>query len=315
MHTPQILVLLSAYNGARYLSEQLHSIWAQRGVEVYVAVRDDGSTDNTADIVAQHAEAHPGRVCLLRGENMGFARSFWQLMLWAGTHLPQCSYVALADQDDVWLEGKLARACACIRSMDEGAGRLYCSDLIVTDAALQPLHRMHGQRALRPTVENALMESHATGCTMVMDRKLLALATKHTPPVLCAHDLWLYHVAVLMGSFLYDTEAHILYRQHGSNEIGAKATFGEKVRRKYRSLTTLFSQHYREEEARALLACYAHMLPTDALRALRVVECYRRNWKVRLRWLMACGAVERKLSMTRPQDDFFLKLRVLLGCV
>lgn len=65
---PKILVLLSSYNGEKYLQEQIDSILNQKDVNVFVLVRDDGSTDNTLDLLRQLVTCNPLRLKLVEGK-------------------------------------------------------------------------------------------------------------------------------------------------------------------------------------------------------------------------------------------------------
>ena len=100
----KVLVLMSTYNGQMYLKEQLVSIYAQKGVDCTLLVRDDGSSDCTKQILAE--EEKNGNLRWYEGRNVGPARSFWDLLL----NAPKCEWYAFSDQDDVWHEDKLKAA-------------------------------------------------------------------------------------------------------------------------------------------------------------------------------------------------------------
>ena len=99
-----VIVVISAYNGAKHIERQLDSIFEQVGVDVQVLVRDDCSKDNTVEVVQEYAQNHPqNKIEIIKGENVGFAKSFW-------LGLSMCrdaDYYAFADQDDVWKEEKI----------------------------------------------------------------------------------------------------------------------------------------------------------------------------------------------------------------
>src|SRR5215469_2768853 len=116
-----IQVLLSAYNGERYLEPQLDSVLAQDVAGLSVLVRDDGSTDSTPMLLERYAAQHSS-IRLLRGENFGFARSFMHLLERSSA---TARYVAFCDQDDVWQPGKLSRAIAVLRTHPEEIPTLY----------------------------------------------------------------------------------------------------------------------------------------------------------------------------------------------
>ena len=102
-----VAVLLSAYNGDKFIKEQIESILNQNGVNVKLTIRNDGGDpeEKTRRIIREYV-AKDERVSLLEGENLGCAKSFWQLLREA----PEADYYAFADQDDVWLPDKLKAA-------------------------------------------------------------------------------------------------------------------------------------------------------------------------------------------------------------
>ena len=108
--TPQIMVLLAAHNGTRWIAAQIDSILAQQAVAVQVVLSIDRSTDGTEAWAAQLAQ-QDARVTVLPGGQVfgGAAPNFFRLL--RDVDMAGCDYVALADQDDLWHPDKLARAC------------------------------------------------------------------------------------------------------------------------------------------------------------------------------------------------------------
>ena len=106
-----VAILLSTYNGERYLQEQLASFSAQAHTDWLIYWRDDGSTDGTATLMEAFSAAIPGR-CILAplGSRMGATASF--LMLLRMAVRGPVTYFAFSDQDDVWLPDKLAHGVA-----------------------------------------------------------------------------------------------------------------------------------------------------------------------------------------------------------
>ena len=121
----KVLVLMSTYNGERFLEEQLATIFAQEGVSVSVLVRDDGSTDGTCRMLETWKRTH----CLdyICGDNVGAARSFFLLLQQA----PASTYYAFADQDDVWLDDKLYSAIQQIEKYDDVPALYFCQTQLV----------------------------------------------------------------------------------------------------------------------------------------------------------------------------------------
>lgn len=104
MNTKSVQVVMSTYNGEKYLKEQIDSILSQEGVDVRLYIRDDGSSDRTTDILASYQEHK--NVKIEKGNNLGFAKSF----LTALDECDEADYYAFSDQDDVWEKDKLSTA-------------------------------------------------------------------------------------------------------------------------------------------------------------------------------------------------------------
>ena len=141
---PKVLVLMATYNGERYLREQVDSILSQKDVDVTLLITDDCSTDGSYEIAQKYAESDP-RVISKRNEaNVGVGMNFLNMLY--GAEPGQYDYVAFSDQDDVWLDDKLAVACRAIadeaakpdaKRVDPfGIPVLYCSDLLNVDIDL-----------------------------------------------------------------------------------------------------------------------------------------------------------------------------------
>ncbi|MBY5935557.1 glycosyltransferase [Tateyamaria omphalii] len=218
---PTLNILLCTRNGAAYLGRQLQSFVNQTHVDWRLWASDDGSTDDTRALLADFAAAHPDRVAPpVAGPGQGAAAHFlWQLAR------PEMAgqWVAFADQDDVWLPHKLARAAEWLRPAPPDA--LYASRSMHTDAAGTVLGP--SPRHPRPLgFGNALVQNVLGGNTLVLTpgatdrlRATLDAARRADVPF---HDWWVYLVATGTGMpILHDDEPGLLYRQHGGNLLGA----------------------------------------------------------------------------------------------
>ena len=114
MGLPFVSVLMSTYNGEKYIREQIESILNQKKVKVHLLIRDDGSQDSTIEIVKEYANKYPN-VSVYAGKNIGIGNSFMELL----RNAPEADYYAFADQDDVWLDGKLERAIELIKATEQ----------------------------------------------------------------------------------------------------------------------------------------------------------------------------------------------------
>lgn len=210
----KVVVLMSTWQGERFVEEQLRSILDQLPADGRVIVRDDGSTDAG---VARIEALGDARVTVVRGENLGFARSFFSLLDSAPA---DADVYMLSDQDDVWLPDKIARAVEHLAPLQDRPA-LYCSRLHLVDEDLRPLGLSPAWSG-SPSFRNALVENIAVGCTCAVNRSGLLLARQAGDPRLVYfHDWWLYLVIAAFGTVIADPEPTILYRQHAGNQVGA----------------------------------------------------------------------------------------------
>ena len=120
-----VAVLLSTYNGEKFLQEQIVSILSQSDVNISLFIRDDGSTDNTATIL--DGFSRDNRVKILKGPHLGIQSSYWTLLNQALSD-KSYDYFAYADQDDLWELDKIYRGVSVLVGF-KNSPALYCSGL------------------------------------------------------------------------------------------------------------------------------------------------------------------------------------------
>lgn len=256
-----VQVLLSAYYGEKYLPAQLDSILAQKGVRVSVLIRDDGSGGGTQRVLRRYAKKH-ANVSVYAGKNLGVAKSFFDLLAHAD---PACGYYAFADQDDVWMEGKLARAVSFLERIERkypGRPLLYAGNVVYASGSLQIQETVPSRCSRKPSFGNALTENICMGCTQVFNRRLLELAASRLPAGNILHDWWMYLTAAYFGSVLFDQEAYMLYRQHKGNQIGMQRSW--YARWKNRLLHFASLRHRLSGQAVLFRDAYAELLDSPA---------------------------------------------------
>ncbi len=229
--TETVTILMATRNGAAHLAEQLASLAAQSHGAWRLWIGDDGSTDATRAIVRAFASAHPARdIRLIEGPRIGAAANFLSLLCRAD--LP-AGPVALCDQDDVWLRGKLARALRRIEaSAQNGAAAIYAAESWRCDARLRNRHASRSPRRA-PGFANALVQNLCAGHTIVLNAAAVALVRRAgAPPGIAFHDWWLYQIVTGAGGrCLLDPAPVALYRQHAANAMGAAGSARSLVRR------------------------------------------------------------------------------------
>lgn len=216
---PKVCVLLSTYNGEKYLSEQIESILKQENVYVILCVRDDGSTDSTIEILEKYQKEYPDQIHIEISKNIGWQKSYFELM----KNAEEADYYAFSDQDDVWMPEKLIRAVEFLKS-EENPVCLYAGNVWVTDEKLTVSRSFSplGIDMLDRPIEQIMIQSGlAGGLTFVFTKKALELIKKLYPGGICGHDSWAFRTCLYLGKVVYDDKPMVYYRQHGKNAIGS----------------------------------------------------------------------------------------------
>lgn len=219
----KILVLMATYNGEKYLSEQLDSIFWQEGVEVSVLVRDDGSSDRTTEILDQYQEKN--KLSWYKGKHLNVQKGYFELMKKSAD--TNFNFFAFCDQDDVWDVDKLQIAVKEIENFTTPA-LYYCGQRLV-DENLHFIedHRLNDKR----TLKTRFVLSDFAGCTGVFNRALLYEIVGFKPEYMLMHDTWLLRVCLCLGgNVVVDCEPHMNYRQHSTNTLGLGHSFGETIK-------------------------------------------------------------------------------------
>jgi rhamnosyltransferase len=223
-NTPNIAVLLAAYNGEQYITEQLDSILNQEGVKLSVFVSVDKCTDSTLTIVNNYLSEYPEKITILSyGEKYGSAgQNFVRLL--CDVRFEHYDYVSFADQDDIWAPKKLERAVAEMNKYEVDG---YSSNV----TAFWKSGKTKLVEKNFPQVSfDYLFESPGPGCTFVLTCCLAKAIQVHLLSKydelkeLWVHDWYCYSFA-RFNDFKWhiDSEPMMAYRQHSFNEVGANS--------------------------------------------------------------------------------------------
>lgn len=304
---PKVNILLSTYNGERFIVELLDSLFKQSYSNITLYIRDDGSTDNTVSLIESFL-VHNKSVTFTTGNNIGVISSFLKLLATSGE--PGDLY-AFCDQDDVWKPEKIARAVDQIMNSHEPDRVLYCSRLEYVDEQLKHLGFSFLPRFVG--FNNAVVENIASGCTMIFGETIRDLILKGTSDNMIMHDWWAYLVASVFGNVIYDDVPSIQYRQHGSTftawepghiKLWARAReFMIRLRRReHKGLDSL-------NQAVRFLNTYPDM-PVEAKKIVNTLIELRKEgtfWK-RFRYVMHPDVLR-----TEPLENQALKVMILFG--
>lgn len=217
MNKKKIVVLLSTYNGEKYLKEQIDSILNQKSFhQIDLMVRDDGSSDGTKTILKFYEEKYPERVKVNFEKNIGYIHSFFELIREAEGY----DYYALSDQDDIWLEDKIETAIKACEGEGYEGPLLYGSSSFLVNDKLEIMGET--QKNLKGiTWDNLLIQNFFPGHTQVFNHALCEILKADVDcSKIYVHDFWITYMAFLHGKVIFDNESHTYYRQHGTNTVG-----------------------------------------------------------------------------------------------
>lgn len=233
----KIDILLSTYNGEKYLVEQIQSIVNQTFSDWRLLIRDDGSTDGTLKIIANFCQQYPEKIVLLSDNlgNLGVIRSFEKLL-----QASEAPYIMFCDQDDYWLPEKVALTLQKMEEMEHKHGNiplLVHTDLRVvnknretTATSFWEFAHMHPE-IIESDIHFLAICNCVTGCTAMFNKaaKICSLPFGKSVEM---HDAWVAICTMKAGKIGFLPEQTIEYRQHHDNVCGAKPalfTFWEKV--------------------------------------------------------------------------------------
>jgi glycosyltransferase involved in cell wall biosynthesis len=265
---PAVTILLSTFNGARFLPEQLESFLAQDYPNWVLHWRDDGSGDETTTIMRDFAARAGGGRCVesaSSGPHLGASQSFLTLL----AEHKAADAVAFADQDDVWLPEKLRYA---MDSLAASGTRpvLYCARQILVDEALRG-HTLSVAHVTAPGFPASLTQNIANGNTLVMNAAAAQLVAEMGRPEGTVHDWWSYIVvSACGGKIIFDERPGVLYRLHKNNLIGSARPLPARAIAAIRRGPAIFMTMMRRHAD--ALAAQASLLAPQARSDLRLVR-------------------------------------------
>lgn len=300
----KVTILLSTYNGSKFLQQQLESLYEQTYPDVRILVRDDGSSDSTRSILQN--EQSKGRLDILEGHgNLGPALSFFELL--RNVASSETEYVAFCDQDDAWHPEKIARAVLKLTEVAEDHPAMYCSRVEIVNEHLK--HIGYTELPRKAGFGNALVENIAVGCTTVLNRKAMELVCENLPGKVLIHDWWCYLVVSCFGEVVFDDMATLKYRQHGNNTIGVATDIFVQLRRRLRRFFGTGEGYlWISAQASSLMEIFKNSIPTANRQILNNLVAAKSSWHRRLQLALSTDVWRQKCS-----DNLLLRLLILLN--
>lgn len=219
-------ILLATYNGEKYLSEQIESIFDQTFVDWKLLIHDDGSKDNTVSIIKAYQEKYPEKIIFLDDKmQTGGAKNNFSYLL----EYSNAEYIMFCDQDDVWFRDKIESTYTAMKREEckrPDIPLLVHTDLEIVDKQLKCLHKSFlNYIGLDPSlgmkINYLLCQNCVTGCTVLINKKLKEICGK-IPKDALMHDWWLALVASCFGNIIFVNKQTLAYRQHEFNTLGAQ---------------------------------------------------------------------------------------------
>jgi glycosyltransferase involved in cell wall biosynthesis len=287
-------VILAVWNGERYLPAMLDSLLSQTTRDFNVLVRDDGSRDDTLEILKTYKPKFDGRLSVIAGEPSGSATANFGILL----RETKADYVLFADQDDVWKPEKVELTLRSLKDAEAKYGKstpiYFATDIEVVNKDLEPISPSYWKwKRLNPSMMSKLSQSlicvSIQGMASGINRALVDLANPVSAKAI-SHDWWAQLIAAAMGKVICDPTTTALYRVHGGNasipkqvgvvpylKLGLDASF---LRR---------GLGRRIEQANALADALEGRMPPDKLKIIRKFTKLQSQGFLQRRWTLVSG--------------------------
>lgn len=294
-----VLVLLSTYNGEKYIDELILSVLNQKNCDCHLLIRDDSSTDNTMKILRKY-ENNYNNIHVYQGNNLGYAKSFWNLIENSGDY----DYYAFCDQDDIWLPDKLCSAIKLIEENKETQKQalLYTSNVICINNDKEIIKNTSFFCNKPLNVYQSFQKSILPGCTFVFNRYSKEVLKKYNG-YMESHDWATYAIISVFGKVIYDHNSYIHYRIHEQNTIGMmtkKEMLKIKIKRFFKK-----SKNSRSKFAKDFFDTYANDIKDKIIKkSIMQLGYYRKKMILKL-----------KLLFNNNFKGFIFKIYVILNKV
>ena len=228
---PLVSIVVATYNGERFLQEQLDSIVNQTYPNLEIVIVDDASKDGTVAILDQYAASFVNIRVYKAEQNQGFIKNFQKGML-----LCQGDYIALSDQDDIWLPEKISK----LMDVRGDHALIYCNSELIDAEGKRLGIKLTDLKNLLSfwTPLNYVVGNTASGHAMVVKKDVIMQSMPL--PLMVTHDYWIGFISTFSSPLRFVDEVLVLYRQHDGNVVGvnsgsAKATKKKKVTKEERN--------------------------------------------------------------------------------
>lgn len=301
----RIEILMSAYNGDKFIEEQIESIMRQRDVDVHLTIRDDGSSDETVSVIKKMQEKYPNAISVHVGENIGYRKSFLRLLDLA----VDADYYGFADQDDFWKEEKSFRAVECLEK-EKPSIKLYVGSLKIVDSDMKEIADKDIS-GIPNTLGSLFTRNRFAGCTFVFSKACKEMAQRFASMDYAAermpdHDFLVAACAYAGGSVVLDDQENIFHIRHSGSVTSGGNGLKKRIRIEWNYVFN------RKEVASTMAGELIHncedLMDRETTLFLEELANYKKTWKRRLKLLR-----NNKMKTGMSICDWETRIKILLG--
>lgn len=251
----EISILLSTFNGEKFIKELLNSVLNQTINNFKIFVRDDGSTDQTPNLINAFKIKYPDVFIILNDEkgNLGPRDSFFELLKQA-----EGSYFLYCDQDDVWLPDKVEKLTTKIKEIEvenPNMPALVFSDMSVINETGELIYNSYFDVAnyKKIYIQNILFRGFIPGCSTIFNKHAKKLVLFYYELITSEdrkylHDGFTFFIINIFGIITFTPEILLKYRLHQGNTVG----FGKKSK-KFLLIKDLIKYSFRQKAYRRII--------------------------------------------------------------
>ena len=294
MKKSSVAVLMSSYNGEKYIYEQIDCVLAQKDVDIHLFVRDDGSSDNTISILKTFNKEK--NVTTFFENNIGYAKSFWNLL----KRVDDYDYYCFCDQDDIWLDNKIISAINLIeKNYSNKNPVLYTSKVISINKNKEIISYNTFDTYNKLDVYESFQKSKFPGCVFVFNKAARNILIQYDG-YMESHDWAAYNIISVLGNTIFDDNSYIRYRLHETNAIGKANKFKEFLKK----IKNFFRENKctRSRFAKDFYNTFNKQIPYEYLKEIHALAFYKNSFKDKL-----------TLIKSKKFKGTIFKLYVLLG--
>lgn len=290
----RVHIIMAVYNGAAYLSEQIMSISNNTFTDWVLWIFDDGSSDETEDIINRQSAEADGRIHYIKnarnkGVTLNFLEGIRTAITGAADSTPEKAaenYYMFCDQDDVWMPDKIEKTLKAVKRNEKKYSKklplVVFTDALIADEKLKVInpsfHKSNHLNTGKLDLPHILMENKLIGCTVMFNS---ALADKLTviPHNARYHDWWIGLLGAAFGHLVYLPAPTLYYRQHEENVVGNQ-DFYAYVRKRTAALREQKKVlHSNAKQAKEFYDIYRDSLSKDKkMQVYAMAHLMEKNW-------------------------------------